>query len=67
MIGSGMVACDADGRSAGREVPAAGKEVDVRGDGMADTKSDCACGAAAVGVELVSAAGTVEVPLAEAV
>lgn len=67
MTGSGVDACDADRRSAGSDMPAAGKEVDVRDEGMADTKSDCACGAAAAGVELVSAAGTVEIPLAEAV
>ena len=48
-------------------MPAAGKEVDVRDEGRADTKSGRACGAAAVGGELVNAAGTVEVPLAEAV
>lgn len=48
-------------------MPAAGKEVDVREEGRADAESDCACSAAAVGVELVIADGTVEVPLAEAV
>ena len=46
---------------------AAGKEGDVRDEGRADAESDCACSAAAVGVELVMAGGTVEIPLAEAV
>ena len=48
-------------------MPAASKGVDVRDEGRADADSDCAFGAAAVGVELLNAAGTVEIPLTGAV